>query len=249
MSIFRLSNNVPDVYVKQSRDFQLMCNLFDLMNNGVKFDIDTISSLSDTLTCRDSMMTYLQHKLGFYMDAGATDETIRMILKCFPFIVKKKGSKAGIIAALCLFLTAMHSDGEQSVSIVNVNPTSPDKVAGNYIIAMTVETNKVEHADVLDQLMRYILPAGYKISYDFVTAVDKLKINTCGRDEIRIVVVSDTSGSVVRAVNQQVNKQPEVIGAPGTTLILSGKYEDSCETHETHISGYKEYPELKEENV
>ena len=65
MKRFRIRDNVPDAYVKRSRDFQLLCDLFDIVNNGVKFDIDSIMDLSNTELTRESMLPYLQAKLGF----------------------------------------------------------------------------------------------------------------------------------------------------------------------------------------
>ena len=83
MKRFRLRNNVPDVYVKQSRDFQLMCDLFDIINNGIKFDIDTIIDLSDTTLCRESMLPYLQSKLGLDLSKEIPNDILRIILNSF----------------------------------------------------------------------------------------------------------------------------------------------------------------------
>ena len=35
--MFRVENNVPDVYVQESRDFQLFCKLYDLAFQGSRF--------------------------------------------------------------------------------------------------------------------------------------------------------------------------------------------------------------------
>ena len=40
--MLRLENNTPSIYCQKSRDFQLFCRLYDVVNNGVKFDIDSI---------------------------------------------------------------------------------------------------------------------------------------------------------------------------------------------------------------
>ena len=230
MKKFRLQNNVPDVYVKQSRDFQLMCNLFDLMNNGVKFDIDTIRSLSDTQFCRDSMMTYLQHKLGLHMDASVTDDTLRMILKCFPYLVRKKGSREGIIAAVCVFLTAVHSDGKYEVEITNV-PSTVSAAKGDYSILITVETNRVENVDILDQILKYILPTGYKIDYDFIMSASGLSTEPGQSDEIHITISHENYGSRVRSFRKgtAINDDPNVLGGIGTTLVRVSMVEPNSE--------------------
>ena len=45
--MFRLQNNVPEVYVDKSRDFQLFCRLYDSCFGGVKFSIDSMSRLTN----------------------------------------------------------------------------------------------------------------------------------------------------------------------------------------------------------
>jgi hypothetical protein len=212
---FKLRDNVPDTYVKRSRDFQLMCDIFDIMNNGVKFDIDTITSLSDTSRCRDSMLSYLQHKLGLHMDTYVTDETLRPILKCFPYIVKKKGSRVGIIQAICLFLYVMHCNGGYEVSINNINDTAD--MAGNYIIDVAVEES-LPDVDVLMNILKYVIPTGYKVNYLFYLSSDVDITNAKNSDEINIILVNEDMGSRVRKslVEQEL---PHAIGGLGTTVI------------------------------
>ena len=91
MKRFRIKDSVPEIYLKESRDFQLLCDLYDLVNSGVKFDIDTITHLSDTNFCRGAMLRLLQEKLGLTLRDEVTDDTLRKILKCFPFIIRNKG--------------------------------------------------------------------------------------------------------------------------------------------------------------
>ena len=47
--LFRTQDNVPEIYVNESRDFQLLCRLKDVMINGVKYAIDSINHTSNTL--------------------------------------------------------------------------------------------------------------------------------------------------------------------------------------------------------
>ena len=58
--IFRLQENVPDVYARKSRDFQLLCNVFDILQGGIKYDIDTITSVVDTRYCSERLLPLLQ---------------------------------------------------------------------------------------------------------------------------------------------------------------------------------------------
>jgi hypothetical protein len=199
MKRFRIKDSVPDIYLKESRDFQLLCDLYDLVNSGVKFDIDTITHLSDTSLCRSSMLQFLQEKLGLSLREDVTDETLRTILKCFPFAVRLKGTKRGVAEMVCLFLNILYSDGSYIIEIENINDDANliTSGLGNYVIAIatTVNDNRLKELDILEDLLRYVIPAGYKIDYSmnieskvfdstslssgtiYITAFDERKLN------------------------------------------------------------------------
>ena len=48
MPIVRLSDKTPEIYSKESRDFQLLCNVFDCFVNGIKSDIDSMIDVVNT---------------------------------------------------------------------------------------------------------------------------------------------------------------------------------------------------------
>ena len=53
MAVFRIEKNVPEIYVRESRDFQLFCRLYDCVFDGVKFDIDSMLNVLDTHSCNN----------------------------------------------------------------------------------------------------------------------------------------------------------------------------------------------------
>ena len=174
MNRVSIKRSVPDIYIKESRDFQLMCDLFDLVNSGVKFDIDTITHLSDTQLCRDSMLRLLQEKLGLSLKNNVTDDTLRKILKSFPFILRHKGTKQGIAEMICLFLNIISSDGSYKVEVENVNDNRnlATEGLGNYVVAIlaSVTDTGIKDIDILEDLLRYVIPTGYKIDYSMSIA-------------------------------------------------------------------------------
>ena len=169
MNRVSIKRSVPEVYIKESRDFQLMCDLFDLVNSGVKFDIDTITHLSDTQLCRDSMLRLLQEKLGLTLRNNVTDDTLRKILKSFPFILRHKGTKQGIAEMICLFLNIIYSDGSYKIVVENINDNNnlSTRGLGNYVVAIlaSVTDTGIKDIDILEDLLKYVIPAGYKIDY------------------------------------------------------------------------------------
>ena len=215
MNSFRVKDNVPYIYTKESRDFQLLCNVFDLMNNGVKFDIDSIKSLSSADFCRDNILPYLQHKLGLFLNMQVTDDILRPILKCFPYIVRKKGSKEGIIETICLFLTTMKSDGKYTIGVRN----NPDGVSGLYVIDIGAEA-KMYNVQLLDQLLKYILPPGYDIEYHKYVSKDFPKLAATRSGVVSVYIVGEGVGSVVRG--NECNYDT-IVGSVGTTTYRSIK--------------------------
>lgn len=156
MAMFRLADNVPDVYVKESRDFQLLCNSFDAVQNSVKYDIDSILSVAVTDKCNDNYLSYLQTKLGFFPKNKYNSEQLRIILQLFPYIVRNKGSINGINSAVQVFLHALGIQTKTSVSIDNDNYAVVIQIQGSFI-----------QVELLTEILNYVVPTGYKLVYQF----------------------------------------------------------------------------------
>jgi hypothetical protein len=163
------------------------------------------------------------------MSSDVTDDTLRPILKCFPFILKKKGSKQGIIETICLFLTVMHSDGTHNVEILNYGDGN---MAGNYIISINVEATqqKIPNIDILDQLLKYIAPTGYAINYKTFIGTSGFSTTTTTEDEINILFVNDGYGSAPRSKSNYDDAPSEMdrrnVGGASTTVIRYTKNVD-----------------------
>ena len=96
MATFRISEHVPDVYPRKSRDFQLFCSIFDCIFGQLKYNIDSIRDITDTAQCNERLLPLLQTKLGFFTNVKISSDDLRVILKAFPTIVRNKGSRTGI---------------------------------------------------------------------------------------------------------------------------------------------------------
>lgn len=152
----RLQNNVPEIYVNESRDFQLLCRLYDCIINGVKFDIDSIQHITDTSHCNSRLLDLLKTRLGFFNDKNIYSDDMRFVLEAFPYIIKYKGSKKGIIETLCLF---MKINGFNSESVLTIDNE-------NYIIKIGIGA-PVTNTEILDEVLKYIIPTGYTYEYYF----------------------------------------------------------------------------------
>ena len=155
--MIKFENHVPDTYVVHSRDFQLFVAVFDYFQNATKFRIDSIRHLTDTATIQDSLLPYLQTKLGFFTSTRIPSSWLRTILKSFQSIVRHKGSREGILMAINTFLNAQHELAKASVNIDNTTHTV-------YISTTTM----LHDREILEAMLEYVVPAGYKIEYSLL---------------------------------------------------------------------------------
>ena len=47
---------MPQIYINESRDFQLISRLYDVLFSGVKYDIDSMVNILDATLTRDDLL-------------------------------------------------------------------------------------------------------------------------------------------------------------------------------------------------
>jgi len=158
--MFRVQNNVPEVYPDKSRDFQMFCRLFDVSFNSVKQSIDSLQYVTDTQACDARLLPLLKSKLGFFSNLDLSDTDIRYVLQAFPTIVRYKGSYQALV-----YVTNLYSRLVSSIA------TSEEvRILSNkeeYRIEVSSE-KAVAKSELLFELLKYVLPTGYVIDY-FIT--------------------------------------------------------------------------------
>ena len=186
MSIFRTQNRVPEVYPNMSRDFQLLCRAFDIIQNGVKYDIDNITDVLDTDICDNSLLALLQLKIGFYSDKLIPDDDLRIILKAFPHIKFYKGSIIGIKRALNTYLKIRPTKLD-SIVVTNKVKTVSGKVKKVYMVDI-VFSEQAYDLYILDEILKFILSPSYTVRYSYVRYVDTSE--TTNIDFKDVIVIS-----------------------------------------------------------
>lgn len=168
MSVFRIQSNVPERYVNESRDFQLIGRLYDCIINGIKVDVDSIENIIDTNSCSGSLLQLLQSKVGFFTSVAITTEDLRIVLDAFPRMIKNKGSLLGIKQAINTFLKVKHLKTGAYLTVTNEASTEEDR----YTINIGVESEIID-TSILDALFYYVLPSGYIVNYTFYTGMSQ----------------------------------------------------------------------------
>ena len=59
MKLFRTQENVPEIYVNKSRDFQILCRLKDVSFNSTKYLIDSLRHTPNTIEINETLLAAL----------------------------------------------------------------------------------------------------------------------------------------------------------------------------------------------
>lgn len=188
--MFRVEQNVPDVYVNQSRDFQLFCRLYDIVLQASRFSIDSIEQVSDTMKCNDALLPLVATKVGFFTDLELTSKADRKILSAFPYIVRYKGSMYGIQLVANLFQQIMNTN-------VNIAPDIDDQ---NHI-TMIFE-KYIPNVRLLYSLLEYVRPTGVLIDYKIQSNVE-YSVDYETEDDVTITVDKDVEPGIVVTVDSK----------------------------------------------
>ena len=123
--MFRYQEMVPDYYIEASRDFQVLCRMYDFTLNSLKYNIDSMQQLTDTRNIKDTVLPLLGDKLGIYDKEAFSN---RQLLDALPIAMKYKGSLKSIKILLNAFLDSMdvfenalalHSKDEESAAEIS----------------------------------------------------------------------------------------------------------------------------------
>ena len=147
--MIKLENLTPEVYYKQSRDFQFIGRLYDLVLNSVKTNSDLLYSLPISDNSSDELLDLMAMTLGFKAKHNYNTNQLRAICASLPKIMKNKGNVQAVILACQALLNSegiTHPlDYEVSKDSLNLDLFIPQDLTD---------------INLLTDLLDYILPAG-----------------------------------------------------------------------------------------
>lgn len=154
--IFRLDDNVPRIYVNESRDFQMLCRLFTYGLNAPKYETETLHYLNSGMLTNDRLLSNLCEKPGFMDGQTVKGEYLRYITENFGRLVRDKGAKTGICNAVYLYLLMYNISTACYVQI--------DR--STYTIHIGIKS-AVKDIQVLYTILKYIVPTGWLLDIFF----------------------------------------------------------------------------------
>lgn len=179
--MIRTQQLTPRNYSKESRDFQLIANIYDIVYNHIKTNIDmivpTITSNKGDKTLIDLTAT----TLGFFESDRFDNNLVQLLASGFKTILRKKGTKTGLEYCLNLLLKNEDSEKEYDLTITNINND------GEHLYKVTIRVPETINTLLLEYLLDYILPSGYIYSLyqgKLALATHKTIIKTTSKTEL-----------------------------------------------------------------
>lgn len=260
--MFRFQDNLPEVYINESRDFQLLARLSDVLFSGIKYDIDSMINVLDATLAKDRMLQLMCTKIGFFPKIEIDSQVLKYIIASFPYIIKNKGNAIGIQAAVNAILKAENNlDAVGEPRIIIVNADGDDLFRDNYTIYIYT-TIQIYNQSALKELLRYVIPAGYAykiLSYnsildgydnpdilsqaDIITA---LKVNKSFAAQLRLPETNlaiTIEGSISDEARDRLDALADAINAYYTTEIvtpLTEKVQDKNNIQVTKLLGFED---------
>lgn len=178
--MFRLEDNTPAVYTEQSRDFQLLCRMYDFVINNLTFSASSMQNILNPLKCDEKLLPLIAKRVGFFSNVEIDTKVLRYILDAFPTIMQDKGSELAIREAVTAILKSEHSFGYININNARKVIDSDGNIDNNSSYIVTVSTPVRLSASsnrALQEIFKYIIPAGYVVNIVYAS-YDPSKVHT-----------------------------------------------------------------------
>ena len=194
--MIKLQKYTPDVYYNESRDFQFIGRLYDIVLNYVKTNVDLLYNIPLSDDMDDQFVGLLGLTLGFKPKHKYTSKHLKAICSVLAQIMKYKGTvKAVTLACNAIFHSeGVIEDGECIIDGTTLNIYYPAEFSDN---------------NLLTDLLDYILPAGMSAKIIKVVSYNEISTTAIG-----------TGSTVIRynkSVDNTQNELPKTI--PSTSNI------------------------------
>lgn len=188
--MIRVRDLVPEVYYNESRDFQTIGRVYEALFNHCKTNADIMRALPISGQSDGKMLRLMAATLGFQGRRDYDDDELRALCVSLIQILRLKGSKSAIVKSVNVMLNA-HGIDEVPMIVTDPNDSC------NYLIYVS---KRLSDTTLLEDLMDYILPAGF--TYRLITASsgDSIQVASIGASDKAKAVVFGTGTS---AASQQ----------------------------------------------
>lgn len=221
--MIRAQDLTPDVYYNQSRDFQFIGRLFDLVLNSVKTNSEAIYNLPLSQNSDEHLLDLMALTLGFKLKHNYNSAQLKAICEVFAEVIRSKGSILAIVKALN---TLFNAEG--------LRVFASYEISNNQLSIHTPP--ELKDTNLLRDLLNYILPVGITCNFrkitNYVKTVPPTKLSVS--DYLAYSQLKDTKTSVIvgKVETTVEGAHPEdhevLIGATSNSTVI-GKYKTENE--------------------
>lgn len=146
--MIKLQDLTPEVYYNQSRDFQFIGRLYDIILNYIKTNTINLYNLPVGKNMDEQLLNLLALSLGFKTTKYYNSKQLLAICSVLPTILKQKGSIQALVTAVNALLSAEGIKQPLDYTLI------PKQEIILYI------AQELEDLNLLTDLLDYLLPAG-----------------------------------------------------------------------------------------
>ena len=184
--MIKLQDLTPSVYYEQSRDFQFIGRLYDIVLNYIKTNADNLYTLPIGKNMDEKLLNLLALTLGFQSKHHYNSKQLLAICSVLPLILKNKGSLNAILIAVNSILYAEGINQALDYEFKN----------NNLVLYLSPDLSDLT---LLKDIMIYILPAG--IGCDMIKEIQSVnKIETILTTKDKVTVAYEGSANALNKI-------------------------------------------------
>ena len=199
--MIKLQDLTPSIYYEQSRDFQFIGRLYDIVLNYIKTNADNLYTLPIGKNMDEKLLNLLAFTLGFQSKHHYNSKQLLAICSVLPLILKHKGSLNAILIAVNSIL---YAEG--------INQALDYEFKDNNLVLYL--SPDLSDLTLLKDIMIYILPAG--IGCDMIKEIQSV-------NKIETVLTTKDEVTVYKDVASKFNKILDVRDDGIKEMLANGK--------------------------
>ena len=197
--MIKLQELTPSVYYEQSRDFQFIGRLYDIVLNYIKTNADNLYTLPIGKNMDEKLLNLLAFTLGFQSKHHYNSKQLLAICSVLPLILKNKGSLNAILIAVNSILYAEGISQALDYEFKN----------NNLVLYLSQDLSDLT---LLKDIMIYILPAG--IGCDMIKEIQSVnKIETILTTNDEVTVYKDIASKFNRILNPREDTDKKILAS------------------------------------
>lgn len=168
--MINVQNYTPEVYYKNSRDFQAIGRVCEVLYNYLLMNVDNMLGLPISDNTNPILLDLALLTIGFDRHHNYTNVDLVKLAEIFKYVMKIKGTKKAIEEVIYLLLRSQNI--EEEAFILNIHSLTgeprntswePNESIGKvdtFSIDLYV-SNKLKDIVLIEDVFDYILPAGF----------------------------------------------------------------------------------------